>query len=650
MLLSLVCSIEELFVMTEHATATALPSLTSEGDNLRQSFLSQLKHGRMYEAIRVAHSLLELQPGRRTHRFLRDALDSPATAVTELKQLKVALLSSFSIEFIQDSLVALGLLGGLRIEIYKAGFGTFRQELLDAGSALYAWSPDAVVLAVEGEDWVPAAFGVNLEAPEGGFDEVSRRFNEELSDLIKAFRIRSTAPLLIHNLALPSWRTFGILDPKLAQGQGAIISQFNAALSAVARDAADVHVVDYAGLVNRHGATNWYDERMKLYAKAPIANAMQPHLSAEYIKYFAALKGLAKKCLVLDLDNTLWGGVIGEDGVDGIQLGPNYPGNSYVEFQRYVLALQKRGVILAIASKNNPADVDEILSGHRFMVLRKEHFANLQVHWEAKSQSLVRIAEQLSIGLEHMVFVDDNPAECEEVRRALPMVRVLQLPSQPERYVRVLQEAGLFDTLTLSTEDRRRGDLYRQRALAEAARLSMTSVEDYYRDLAMELTIAPVDKANLPRAAQLTQKTNQFNVTTLRYSEADVAKRMEDARWIVATVTVKDRFGDNGIVGVVMAQEDNATLKVDTLLLSCRVIGRTVETAMLAHLCDQGRSRGLKALTARFVPTSKNAPSRDIFERHGFAKVNEDESGATFWHLDLGAGDIAWPTWFKRVS
>jgi predicted enzyme involved in methoxymalonyl-ACP biosynthesis len=372
--------------MTEHATATALPSLTSEGDNLRQSFLSQLKHGRMYEAIRVAHSLLELQPGRRTHRFLRDALDSPATAVTELKQLKVALLSSFSIEFIQDSLVALGLLGGLRIEIYKAGFGTFRQELLDAGSALYAWSPDAVVLAVEGEDWVPAAFGVNLEAPEGGFDEVSRRFNEELSDLIKAFRIRSTAPLLIHNLALPSWRTFGILDPKLAQGQGAIISQFNAALSAVARDAADVHVVDYAGLVNRHGATNWYDERMKLYAKAPIANAMQPHLSAEYIKYFAALKGLAKKCLVLDLDNTLWGGVIGEDGVDGIQLGPNYPGNSYVEFQRYVLALQKRGVILAIASKNNPADVDEILSGHRFMVLRKEHFANLQVHWEAKSQ------------------------------------------------------------------------------------------------------------------------------------------------------------------------------------------------------------------------------------------------------------------------
>ncbi len=628
------CWIAASIVMTDHAITRAPTGLAPEEDELREAVLSHLKGGRVHEATHAVRKLLEQQPGRRTHRFLRDALDSPETSGAELKRLKVALLSSFSIEFVHDSLMALGLLGGMRLDIHQAGFGTFRQELLDPGSALYAWSPDVVILAVEGEDWTPDAFSA-FEIPKDGFDEIPRRFKKELSDLVRTFRNRATAPLLIHNLALPGWLKLGILDPKLSHGQASLIGELNAAMSSVAGEIADVHIVDYAALVNRHGAMNWYDERMKLYAKAPIASAMQPHLSAEYVKYFSALLGLTRKCLVVDLDNTLWGGVVGEDGVEGIQLGPNYPGNAYTE---------------SIASKNNPADVDEVFTEHRFMVLKRKHFASVQIHWESKRLSLVRIADELSIGLEHMVLVDDNPVECEEVRRALPMVRVIQLPPQPERFVRVLQEAALFDSLNLSVEDRRRGDLYRQRAQAEAARLSVTSVEDYYRDLAMEITIAPVDRASLPRAAQLTQKTNQFNTTTLRYSEAEVARRMDDPQWVTVTVAVKDRFGDNGIVGLLMAKNAGISLDVDTLLLSCRVIGRTVETAMLACLCDEGRRRGLKDVTARFIPSRKNAPAQDVFERHGFAKVREDDTGTTFWRLDLEIGRVEWPAWFKRLS
>jgi FkbH-like protein len=230
------------------------------------------------------------------------------------------------------------------------------------------------------------------------------------------------------------------------------------------------------------------------------------------------------------------------------------------------------------------------------------------------------------------------------------MVRVIQLSRQPERHVRMLQDAGLFDTLSLSVEDRRRGDLYRQRAQAEAERLTMSSVEDYYRNLDMELSIAPVSRSNLTRAAQLTQKTNQFTVTTLRFSEAEIASRMEDTKWVTATVGVKDKFGDNGIVGVAMGQQDGASLDVDTLLLSCRVIGRTVETAVLAHLCDEGRRRGLKAVTARVIPTPKNTPARDVFERHGFAKIGEDDTGITHWRLELETGSVEWPAWFKRDS
>jgi FkbH-like protein len=214
----------------------------------------------------------------------------------------------------------------------------------------------------------------------------------------------------------------------------------------------------------------------------------------------------------------------------------------------------------------------------------------------------------------------------------------------------VLQEAGLFDTLSLSAEDRRRGELYRQREQAEAARGTVATVEDYYRDLAMELAIAPIGRATLPRAAQLTQKTNQFNVTTRRYSEAEVSARMGDPGWIATTFGVSDRFGDNGIVGVLMARHAGRGVEIDTLLLSCRVIGRTVETAMLAHLCDEALSRGAIEILAVVVPTPKNVPARDVFERHGFDKIGEDAAGTATWRLDLAGGGIAWPAWFRRAQ
>jgi len=408
-----------------------------------------------------------------------------------------------------------------------------------------------------------------------------------------------------------------------------------------------VHMVDYAALVSQFGVKNWYDSRMRLYAKAPIANGMLGNLALEYMKYFRALGGLTKKCLVLDLDNTLWGGVVGEDGVEGIQLGANYPGSAFVEFQRVVLDLYRRGVILAIASKNNPADVDAVFNNHKFMLLRKEYFAELQIHWEPKSESLKRIAKQLSIGLEHMVFADDNPAECEQVRRELPMLSVIHLPSRPELYADALSAEGLFDTLALSDEDRRRGQLYQQRAQAQTMLSASGNLEDYYRDLAMELTIARVDQTSLARAAQLTQKTNQFNLTTIRYSEAELAKRMADPDWIAITVSVRDRFGDNGIVGVMMARADADGLDIDTFLLSCRVIGRAVESAMLAHLCDAAQARGLTKLYGKVIPTDKNVPSRDLFDKHGFSKQSEDVHGITSWALDLTCNPVRLPDWFK---
>ncbi len=618
----------------------------------RTSIRASLEIGAVLAAMQDARTLLQEQPSLLNCRFLRQLVDGLPQEVAGLKPYRVALVSSFSIEFIHDSLIAFGFVNGLRIHIYQPGFGQINQELLDATSGLYAFAPDVTVLAIEGEDWLPEVYTDLLDSDlsDGTLGAVVDRFRQEIGSLARAFRSVSPKPLLIHNLAQPRLRRAGIADARLPHGQVKLVGRLNQALDEALAGVVDTHLVDYAELVNHFGVQYWYDSRMRLYAKAPIANAMLGNLSQHYMRYFRALTGRTKKCLIVDLDNTLWGGVIGEDGIEGIQLGPNYPGSAFVEFQRAVLDLYRRGVILAIASKNNPADVDVVFQSHRFMQLRKEHFAEIEIHWELKSDSLKRIAQRLNIGLEHVVFADDNPAECEQVRREIPMVTVIQLPRRPELYVDALCAEGLFDTLSLSDEDRRRGQLYQQRAQSETMRSASGNIEDYYRDLDMALNISAVDQTSLARAAQLTQKTSQFNLTTIRYSEAEVAARVADPAWLAITVGVRDRFGDNGIVGVMMARALDDRLDIDTFLLSCRVIGRTVETAMLAFLCDAAQARGLKKISGRLVPTAKNVPIRDLFQKHGFSKQGEHESGATIWELDIECARVQQPAWFKTHS
>ena len=613
----------------------------------REAFVAAKKGGDTYQAIRAARELVQGERGTRYLSFLAREIEATKNWRFPLHPLKIALLSSFSIEFAQQAIVTYGFLNGIDIQIYRGGFGQFRQEILDPLSGLHSYKPDVVVLAVEGTDWIPGLYREFLEHDEKGIQTLVSQTCEEMRELLNALRSRSGAAVLIHNFVPPDSPAAGIIDGQRLAGQRQWVHRLNEALAVVCRHTDSAHVVDYAGLVARFGSERWYDERMRLYARAPIATDQLPHLAIEYMKYFRALRGLTKKCVVVDLDNTLWGGVLGEDGLHGIRLGSEYPGSAFVAFQQELLNLQRRGVLLAVASKNNRADVDEVFAQNKNMLLERKHFASLQIHWNPKSESLRAIAQELNIGLEHIVFVDDNPVECEGVSRALPMVRVICLPDRPERYTRALQQDGLFDSLTLSSEDLRRGELYQQRDRAEALRADSGSLEEFYRGLEMEITIGPVEKASLARAAQLTQKTNQFNATTIRYNEAEMATRMSNSEWLLATVSVRDRFGENGIVGLVMAQASGGSLVIDSFLLSCRVIGRTVETAMLAYLCEEAGKRNLSELRGRIIPTAKNAPVRQLFEQHGFDKTSESESGESFWRLVLKEGAVAWPDWMK---
>jgi len=619
---------------------------------LRDAVTRASADGSLWKTVQAARSLLEADSGTAgTLRFLARIADAASDGKLGLRPFKLALLSSFSIEFTRDAIVAAGLANGLRIEVYCGPFGSFRQEIHDPGSGLYRFEPQAVVLAVEPDWWLPDT------AAAGGTAAVA--LQSEIEALLKQFRERSSAAVLCHNFAFPRWpapiaASSGLpLREDIEQ-----IAACNASLRSIARANAGFFVVDYAAIVARHGYDRWFDDRMRHYARAPIAQTMNSHLAREYLKFVRGLVGLTRKCLVVDLDNTLWGGILGEDGIDGVKLGPDYPGSAFVEFQRYIAQLQARGTILAIASKNNPGDVEQMFAKHPFMGLKPDQFSSRQVGWQPKSESLAAIAKELNIGLEHLVFVDDSPFECEHVREVLPQVTVIQLPAEPTGYIPVLAAEGWFDALAVSEEDLRRAELYKQRQQAESMRGSVTNLEDFYRDLRMELAIATVNAGSLKRSAQLTQKTNQFNVTTRRYTEADVERMIADPTWSVCTVSVRDKFGDNGIVGLMFAVEKGDALEIDTFLLSCRVIGRTVETAMLACLSQMARGRGLRRLTGEILPTAKNVPVRDLYARHGFqAQVGTAEKGGTAqasatvdeggrWDLAVSEAGIEYPSWF----
>lgn len=622
-------------------------------NDLRKQFNNYLTQFQTHAAIQSARALLHADSGVRQWRFIKNSLRDVSANALGLKPLKVGLLASFSIEFIHDYLISLGFINGLHIEIYQSGFAQYHQEILNPQSDLYGFKPDVVILAIQGQDLEPGLYEDFLKAHEERGEKITNAALCEMTNLIDAFRHCSDAMLLVHNFDPPSFCQLGILDGYDEPGQITNLQILNHALYTIAKNHHGVYVVDYAGLVKTFGAVNWYDRRMELYAKAPIQHTMLPHLANEHLKYIRALVGHTRKCLVVDLDNTLWGGILGEDGVDGIRLGPTYPGSAFLNFQKTVLSLYNRGVILAIASKNNPEDVSELFSNHPHMLLKEHHFSHKEIHWNPKSTSLTSIANTLNIGLEHIVFMDDNPAECSQVQTALPMVTVILFPKRPEEAIPILLKEGLFDGLSYSSEDRKRSQLYQQRSKAEDLRNQSDSLEDFYHSLEMRVVFKSVNVTNLPRFAQLTQKTNQFNLTTRRYSETEISQCMNDPTWVLTAVQVIDRFGDNGIVGLTMAKTVETTLEIDTFLLSCRVIGRTIESALLAHLTLYAKNKHLKTVRGRVITTQKNQPARDLFQKHGFTQISGEVDAKTIhsetlWEWDLDKHPpLPFPHWLS---
>jgi FkbH-like protein len=562
---------------------------------------------------------------------------------------RAAILRSFTVEPVIPLLRAGAFLAGIDLTVRVGDFNAYAQEVLDPASWLYGFAPDIVILAVQARDLAPDLWQDFVDLSTEHVTAAVARVTGTIRSLVAAFRARSKAYVMLHSLELPSAPANGILDAQSDTSQSEAFRRINSDLSKLTREQPGVFLVDYDSLVARQGRTAWHDERKWLTMRMPIEANHLVCLADEWLRFIHPLAGKICKVLVTDLDNTLWGGVIGEDGMTGIKLGPEYPGAAYLALQRAMLDLRGRGVILAVLSKNNPADAIQVLDQHPAMLLHTQHFAALRINWNDKAPGLREIATELNVGIDALAFLDDSPAEREWIRSQVPEVTVIDLPQDPMDYASCLRASPVFERLSVSAEDHERGRYYAEQRLRTELEQSVTTKEDFLRSLQMEVRMGLANSGTLARVAQLTQKTNQFNLTTRRYSEQQIAQIASNPNWRVYTAQVVDRFGDSGLVGVAITRRSGGNLEIDTFLLSCRVIGRAVETAMLAVIAEQARSEGVTKLVGWYLPTKKNAPAREFFGVHGFLRTLEQEENSR-WELDLAVKGIRSPSWIKLAA
>lgn len=563
-------------------------------------------------------------------------------------QCRVFILRSFTVEPVLPLLRAEGAAAGIHVLAETGDFNAYAQEMLNTTSRLYSFGPQVVILAVQTRDVAPDLWEAFTDLNPAEVDAAVERVEAEFRNWIGAFRSRSNASLVVHLFEAPA-SSAGILDTQTMCGQVQAVHELNERLKRISQESQGVYVLDYDALVARHGRRAWHDERKWQSARLPVSAHCLVHLAQEWMRFIHPLTGRICKVLVTDLDNTLWGGVIGEDGLDGIHLDREYPGAAFRNLQRAILDLHRRGLILAVCSKNNPRDALEAIEQHPHMVLRADHFSSLRINWEDKVTNLREIANELNVGLEAFAFLDDSKVEREWVRRQLPQVEVIDLPEDPVDYADTLRACPVFERLSLSEEDRSRTHYYERERQRNELRNRTNSLDSFYRSLEMKLTVGTVGEDTLARVAQLTQKTNQFNLTTRRLSEQQIATMVQDQRWRIYWARLKDRFGDNGVIGVMIARLDGEIWDLDTFLMSCRVIGRTVETAMLAYLSEAARKSGARRLLGTFLPTAKNGQVADFFLIHRFRCI-EEQGSCTRWDFDLTQDTIAAPSWIDITA
>jgi FkbH-like protein len=550
---------------------------------------------------------------------------------------RLALLSNATVDHLAPAIRVSGLRRRLLISVYAAPYGQYRQQLLDADSALHQLSPQIILLSLTARELTAA---VPLTATASEADAAIDHSIDELRTLWRKARETFHATVIQQTFLNITDSLFGSYDRLVAAAPAQLISRLNERLSQAATEDG-VLLLDIGRASERDGLDRWFDVTRWLQAKMEIAPQASPAYGELLARVIAAQRGLSKKCLVLDLDNTLWGGVIGDDGPEGIILGEgSATGEAHLALQRYAKRLRERGVILAVCSKNDPEIAETVFRKHPEMLLKRTDIAAFVANWEDKAANLRRIAEQLNIGIDSLVFVDDNPTERARIRQSLPLVAVPELPDDAAQYVRCLADAGYFESVAFTAEDSRRGEQYSANASREVLLQSSQSMDEFLGGLDMTVTFGAIEKVDLTRVAQLIGKTNQFNPTTRRHSLEDITRFVSTDGSLTLQFRLLDKFGDNGLVSAMILLPDSQSpdlAEIDTWVMSCRVFGRELEREAMNIAVETARRMGIKAFRADYIPTPKNGVIRELYSGLGFtlAQGNGNHNGTTRWFLRL---------------
>jgi len=541
--------------------------------------------------------------------------------------LRLAILGDAATQHYAQALGAVLKLRGWWPESYEAEFDTIRQEILDPTSQLYRADPEFVILLTTTQAlWHRHA----LDPAKAAFaDEVAN----DIVELWKRLKSRSSAVILQHNLVVPLNRPFGNHTASQPETFVAAVTRINARLLAAAPEHG-VKIIDTEFQASYHGKRHWLDERLWCQAKQALAPTFIPSLAKSVSDALLLERGVGVKCVIVDLDNTMWGGILAEDGADHIEIGQTEIGLAFLRFQLALLELKSRGVLLAICSKNDHANVVSVFENHPDMILRLSDFAACVANFDDKASNINAIRDKLNLGPDSFVFLDDTAFERALVRSAFPSIQVPALSDDPANFIGDLARWNLFEGMSATSEDLARLAYYQADDRREAIKARFQGLDDFIAELAMEAHVQPFDGFALPRVLQLVQRSNQFNLTTIRYGESDLRRFAQDADAAPFCIRLADRLGDNGIIAAVIIRKVDADAVIDTWIMSCRVLGRRVEDLTVQLIVERAGRLGCRRVVGRYTPTAKNGIVENLYRQHGFSEAGSDGPTRVF-RLDV---------------
>jgi len=563
-----------------------------------------------------------------------------------LPELRISVLRNIMLEPIEPYLKYLAFNSGFHASINFGQYDNVFQEAVGNDCGLINNDTDCVLVftKLEGVSWrIARAF---VEMTEEDVQSELERAQGFFKSIVKGIRNKTSAIILWHAFEHPLYPSLGALDGQIKKSQTNIIKDLNQLLLQALKETSNAYFVDLNLCIARLGGNAFYDNRFWHMGRAPYTLDALAEIAKEDFKFIRASKGKNKKCLVLDCDGVLWGGVVGEDGLSGIKMGTTHPGSPYREFQQEVVNLRNR-----LCSKNNIDDVLEVFREHPDMVLNESHIVAAEINWQDKAANLKQIASNLNIGLDSMVFMDDSEFEVELIRSLLPEVEAIHLPpDKAYEYRTILLSCGFFDSLSLTEEDKNRSEIYKAEGERKQLKAEIQDMDAYFKSLEMEVEIRFADDYSIPRISQLTQKTNQFNLTTKRYSDEDIKSFAEKSNSDAITIKLSDRFGDLGIVGVCILKYEGKNAILDSFLLSCRALGRGVEEVLLSSALKLAKERGCLSAIGEFMPSRRNKQVERFYPNNGFIPESISGTSSEKYRCDLNGGINTPPEFFKTID